>query len=68
MITNFSIFHDFFIIFSLITQRVLIGVRWKGILLSKIQKIRNPTTTMFLNLFLFLSWFETELLKVTKNC
>jgi hypothetical protein len=40
-VTNFSIFHDFLL--SLITQRVFIaktcaGVRWDGILLSKIQK------------------------------
>jgi hypothetical protein len=41
-VTNFSIFHDFSIILSLITQRVFIAetcvrVRWKGISLKKIK-------------------------------
>jgi hypothetical protein len=50
-VTNFSVFHDFYIILYLITQRVFIvktisWVRWKGILLKKIQKIKNPTTTL----------------------
>jgi hypothetical protein len=45
-VTNFSIFHDFSIILFFITQRVFIAetcacVRWKGILLSKIQKIKK---------------------------
>jgi hypothetical protein len=51
-VTNFSIFHDFSVILSLITQPVFIAktcawVRWKGILLRKIQKIKKPTTTIF---------------------
>jgi hypothetical protein len=48
-VTNLSVCHDFCIILYLITQRVFIvktsvWVRWKGILLIKIQKIKNPTT------------------------
>jgi hypothetical protein len=51
-VTNFSFFHDFSIILSLITQRVFIAktcawVLWKGYTLSKIQKIKKPTTTIF---------------------
>jgi hypothetical protein len=34
--------------------------RWKGIFKSKIQKIKKPNN----NIFFFLSWFETELLKI----
>jgi hypothetical protein len=50
-VTNFSIFHDFSIILSLITQRVFIAktcawVRWKGYILSKIQKIKKTTNDL----------------------
>jgi hypothetical protein len=49
-VTNFSDFSRF-IILHLITQRVFIvktssWVRWKGVLLWIIQKIKNPTTTI----------------------
>jgi hypothetical protein len=45
-LTTFLIFHDCFIIVSLLTQRIFIAetcawMRWKGILLSKIQKIKK---------------------------
>jgi spore maturation protein CgeB len=55
-VTNFSIFHDFSTILSLITQRVFIAktcarVLWKGILLSKIYQINKPTTTIFFKYF-----------------
>jgi hypothetical protein len=51
-VANFSIFHDFSIILSLITQRVFIAktfawVRWKGNLLSKIQKIKPNNNNFF---------------------
>jgi hypothetical protein len=43
-------FHDFSIMLSFITQRGIekacAWVRWKGILLNKIQKIKKPTTTI----------------------
>jgi hypothetical protein len=47
--TNFSDFHNFWIILYLITQRFFFCVKqvwycWEGILLNKIQKINKPTT------------------------
>jgi hypothetical protein len=59
-VTNFSIFHDFSIILSLITQRVFIPktcawVRWNGILLSKIQNIEKTINNIFFSKKLLVS-------------
>jgi hypothetical protein len=58
-VANFSIFHDFSIILSLITQSVFVAktcawVRWKGYLLSKIQKIKKTNNNNFFQNFF---WF-----------
>jgi hypothetical protein len=40
-----------------------VWARWKGIFKRKIQKIKKPNNNNFFRFF-FLSWFETELLKM----